>query len=73
MSVLYRENSASKAANYFYAAPPLALLQGYFFFDEKISPVNLAGIALVVLGLYFIRYVGAPASQPKSNARDALR
>lgn len=73
MSIMYRTNSASKAANYFYAAPPLALIQGYFFFEETISTVNFAGIVLIVLGLYLLRYVSASVNHSKTNEREALR
>lgn len=52
MSLLYKHNSASIAANYFYLAPPFALLQAYFFFDERINMLKLVGIALVVVSIY---------------------
>lgn len=52
MSYLYQHNSASLVANYFYLAPPLALIQGYFMFDESIGAVNLLGMILIVAAIY---------------------
>ena len=52
MNWLYKHQSATKAANFFYLAPPLALVQASLFFGETISAINGAGILLVVLSLY---------------------
>lgn len=52
MSLMYQKNSANKAANYFYLAPPLALLQGYAFFGETLTLVNMLGVGLIILCIY---------------------
>lgn len=57
MAYLYRKHSATKVANFFYLAPPLALIQGYLFFGESINVVNIVGILLVVVSLYFTNRV----------------
>lgn len=57
MAYLYRLHSATKVANFFYLAPPLALIQGYLFFGELINIVNIVGIMLVVVSLYFTNKV----------------
>ena len=57
LSFLYRNHSAAKVANFFYLAPPLALIQGHFFFGERINAVNILGIILVVASLYIASQV----------------
>lgn len=52
MNLLYQHNSASSAASYFYLSPPMALIMGYFLFDETIDWINLMGIVLVVVSVF---------------------
>ena len=52
MNLLYQHKSASSAASYFYLTPPVALVMGYFLFDETINVLNLVGIALVVASVF---------------------
>lgn len=52
LNLLYQYNSASSAASYFYLSPPVALILGYFLFDETISAFNLLGIALVIVSVF---------------------
>lgn len=53
MNLLYQHNSASSAASYFYLSPAFALLISYFMFDEGLSVINIMGMALIVVSLYF--------------------
>ena len=52
MAFLYRKHSSTKAASFFYLAPPLALIQGHIFFGELINVVNIVGMLLIVTSLY---------------------
>ena len=52
MAFLYRKHSSTKAASFFYLAPPLALIQGHLFFGELINLVNMMGMILIVISLY---------------------
>lgn len=52
MAFLYRKHSSTKAASFFYLAPPLALIQGHIFFNESITFVNIVGMILIVISLY---------------------
>ncbi len=53
MNVLYQKNSSHSAANYFYLAPPLAIIQGSIFFNESITFVSWIGILLILGCIYF--------------------
>lgn len=46
--------AASKVASLFYLTPPLAAIGSYFWFGEALSPLALAGMAVIVSGLYLL-------------------
>jgi len=46
--------AASKVASLFYLTPPLAAIGSYFWFDETLSALALAGMAVIVFGLYLL-------------------
>jgi drug/metabolite transporter (DMT)-like permease len=46
--------AASKVASLFYLTPPIAAIGSYFWFDETLSPLALAGMAVIVAGLYLL-------------------
>ena len=46
--------AASKVASLFYLTPPIAAIGSYFWFDETLSPLALAGMAVIVFGLYLL-------------------
>jgi drug/metabolite transporter (DMT)-like permease len=46
--------AASKVASLFYLTPPLAAIGSYFWFGETLSVLALAGMAVIVLGLYLL-------------------
>ncbi|NJO12926.1 MAG: DMT family transporter [Gammaproteobacteria bacterium] len=52
MNWMYQHQSAAKAANFFYLAPPFALIEAYLLFGEKISALNTLGILLVLVSLF---------------------
>lgn len=46
--------AASKVASLFYLTPPLAAIGSYFWFGEVLSPLAIAGMAVIVAGLYLL-------------------
>ncbi len=46
--------AASKVASLFYLTPPLAAVGSYFWFDEVLSPLAIAGMVVIVAGLYLL-------------------
>ncbi|MEZ5832489.1 MAG: DMT family transporter [Dongiaceae bacterium] len=46
--------AASKVASLFYLTPPIAAIGSYFWFDETLSALALAGMAVIVFGLYLL-------------------
>jgi drug/metabolite transporter (DMT)-like permease len=46
--------AASKVASLFYLTPPIAAIGSYFWFGETLSPLALAGMAVIVFGLYLL-------------------
>jgi drug/metabolite transporter (DMT)-like permease len=46
--------AASKVASLFYLTPPIAAIGSYFWFDETLSTLALAGMAVIVFGLYLL-------------------
>ena len=46
--------AASKVASLFYLTPPLAAIGSYFWFGETLSTLAVAGMAVIVCGLYLL-------------------
>ncbi len=46
--------AASKVASLFYLTPPLAAVGSYFWFDEVLSPLAIAGMVVIVAGLHLL-------------------
>ena len=46
--------AASKVASLFYLTPPIAAIGSYFWFHETLSALALAGMAVIVFGLYLL-------------------
>ncbi|HEY7576447.1 MAG TPA: DMT family transporter [Acetobacteraceae bacterium] len=46
--------AASKVASLFYLTPPIAAIGSYFWFGETLSTLALAGMAVIVFGLYLL-------------------
>jgi drug/metabolite transporter (DMT)-like permease len=49
--LLIRRGEVSRAAQLIYLVPPTAAIQAYFLFGEQLSPVQLMGMALTVIGV----------------------
>jgi drug/metabolite transporter (DMT)-like permease len=46
--------AASKVASLFYLTPPIAAISSYFWFGETLSALALAGMAVIVFGLFLL-------------------
>jgi len=49
--LLIRRGEVSRAAQLIYLVPPTAAIQAYFLFGEQLTPLQLAGMALTVIGV----------------------
>ncbi len=57
--VLIRRGAASTVSSLFYRVPPVTAAQGYLLFDQRLTPLQLAGIAVTAIGVAMIN-VGDP-------------
>ncbi|PLY15757.1 MAG: EamA family transporter [Sedimenticola sp.] len=51
---MIREGEAAKVASYFYLVPPVTALEAWLLFDETLSGLAVAGMLLVVWGVYLV-------------------
>ena len=51
---LLRNDSASSVSSLYYLVPPLAAVQAYYFFDERIKGIGLIGMVLAALGTLIV-------------------
>jgi len=49
---MIREGESAKVASYFYLVPLATTLEAWILFDEQLSALALAGIAITVVGVY---------------------
>ena len=54
LSMLIRRGAASKVASLFYLVPPVTALMSFFVFDETLGPLELVGMAAVVVGVAMV-------------------
>jgi drug/metabolite transporter (DMT)-like permease len=54
--VLLGRGAASRVAPLLYVAPPVAALIAFVLFDEKLTAVQVAGMALAIIGAYTARH-----------------
>jgi drug/metabolite transporter (DMT)-like permease len=52
--LMLRQSQATKVASLFYLTPPTAAVMAYFMFDERLTLLALAGMAIVVLGVALV-------------------
>jgi drug/metabolite transporter (DMT)-like permease len=55
---LLRKGSASSVSSLYYLVPPLAAIQAYLFFGERINTIGLVGMALAALGTLIVTKEG---------------
>ncbi len=60
---LIREGAAAQVSSLFYLVPPVTALQGYWFFGERLSSIQLAGIVVTAIGVAMI--ITATTDNPK--------
>lgn len=51
MAALFKRGAATRVASLFYLAPPITSLALWFFFDEKLGALAMAGMAVTVAGV----------------------
>ncbi len=52
---MMRHGEATKVTALVLLAPPLAAVQAYFLFSERLSPVQFIGFALALIGVLLVR------------------
>lgn len=52
---MLRRGNAARATSLLFLAPPLAALQAYLLFGERLEPVQLAGFAVALAGVVLAR------------------
>lgn len=54
LMLMIQMGEATRTASYFYLVPPVTALQAWLLFDEQLTPVALTGMAITVLGVYWV-------------------
>jgi drug/metabolite transporter (DMT)-like permease len=52
--LMLRQSQATKVASLFYLTPPTAAIMAYFMFDERLTILALAGMAVTVFGVALV-------------------
>jgi drug/metabolite transporter (DMT)-like permease len=60
---LIRKNSASRLSSLFYLIPPLAALEAFILFNERLGVVAIAGMIVAVIGVLLV--VSQAKNRPK--------
>lgn len=51
---MIREGEVAKVTSYFYLVPPVAVIQTWLLFDEKLGFLAIVGCGLSVIGVFFV-------------------
>jgi drug/metabolite transporter (DMT)-like permease len=51
---LLNKGSAAKVSSLLYLVPPMAVVQAFILFDEKVSVVGIIGIAMTAMGVALV-------------------
>jgi drug/metabolite transporter (DMT)-like permease len=51
---MIREGEVSKVTSYFYLVPPVAVIQSWLLFDERLGVLAIVGSILTVIGVVFV-------------------
>lgn len=51
---LLNQGSAAKVSSLLYLVPPMAVLQAFILFNERVTPIGIAGIAMTALGVALV-------------------
>ncbi len=52
--MLIRHGEASRVASLFFLTPPTTAVMAFLFFDERLAPLALAGLATSALGVALV-------------------
>jgi drug/metabolite transporter (DMT)-like permease len=61
---LVRKGNATRVTALMLLAPPCAAVEAYWLFNDALSPVQLAGFAVVLVGTYLCQRLGATKKAP---------
>lgn len=53
---IVRRGQAAKASSLMFLAPPLAAVEAYFLFGDRLDPIQLSGFAIAVVGVLACNY-----------------
>jgi len=53
---LIRRAAATRVVSLFYLTPPLTALMAWLFFDERLAPLALVGMAICVAGVFLVNW-----------------
>ena len=60
---LIRRSAATRVVSLFYLTPPVTALMAWLFFDERLAPLALAGMAICVAGVFLVNWrIGGAAA-----------
>lgn len=63
---LIRHQAAARVVSLFYLTPPFTALMAWLLFDERLSPLALAGMAVCVIGVAMVNWSpAAPKAAPQ--------
>jgi drug/metabolite transporter (DMT)-like permease len=65
MLLMIRRGAVSKLSALIYLIPPTAAVQAWFLFDEKLTLVQIGGMAITALGVYLATRPTEPANPEK--------
>jgi drug/metabolite transporter (DMT)-like permease len=60
---LIRRAAATRVVSLFYLTPPVTALMAWAFFDERLAPLALVGMAICVIGVFLVNWrIGSKAA-----------
>jgi drug/metabolite transporter (DMT)-like permease len=62
--LLIRHGEVSRAASLIYLVPPVVAVQAWWLFNEALTPVQLAGMLITVVGVYLVNRKRDPKGSP---------
>lgn len=62
--LLIRHGAVSRAATLIYLIPPVVAVQAWLFFGEGLSPIQIGGMLITVLGVYLVNLKNGPKGSP---------
>jgi drug/metabolite transporter (DMT)-like permease len=70
---LIRHSAATRVVSLFYLTPPVTALMAWLWFDERLAPGALLGMAICVIGVFLVNWrvgeISRNAREPETGAR----